>query len=86
MTDDRFKELFTRHSANPIIQARNLPYQANAVFNAAATRYGDDTLLLMRVEDRRGLSHLTAARSRDGVTDWRIDARPTLPADPEKHP
>jgi len=86
MTDARFKELFTRHSANPIIQARDLPYQANAVFNAAATRCGDDTLLLMRVEDRRGLSHLTAARSRDGVTDWRIDERPTLPADPENHP
>jgi len=40
----------------------------------------------MRVEDRRGLSHLTAARSRDGVTDWRIDARPTFSADPENHP
>nr|WP_320015524.1 hypothetical protein [uncultured Desulfobacter sp.] len=86
MSDTRFKELFTRHSANPIIQARDIPYQANAVFNAAATRCGDDTLLLMRVEDRRGLSHLTVARSRDGVTDWRIDARPTLPADPEQHP
>ncbi len=86
MSDTRFKELFTRHSANPIIQARDLPYQANAVFNAAATRCGDDTLLLMRVEDRRGLSHLTAARSRDGVTDWRIDARPTFSADPENHP
>jgi len=86
MTDARFDELFTRHSANPIIQAKDLPYQANAVFNAAATRCGEDTLLLMRVEDRRGLSHLAAARSRDGVTDWRFDDRPTLPADPENHP
>ena len=25
----------------------------------------------MRVEDRRGVSHLTVARSADGVTDWR---------------
>ena len=86
MTDARFGELFLRHSANPIIQARDLPYQANAVFNAAATRCGDDTVLLMRVEDRRGLSHLTVARSRDGVTDWQIDARPTLPAEPKTHP
>jgi predicted GH43/DUF377 family glycosyl hydrolase len=86
MSDTRFKELFARHSTNPIIQARDLPYQANAVFNAAATRCGDDTLLLLRVEDRRGLSHLTVARSRDGVTNWRIDARPTLPADPENYP
>ena len=63
MSDTRFKELFTRHSANPIIQARDLPYQANAVFNAAATRCGDDTLLLMRVEDRMPLAqgHLQLA-------------------------
>jgi len=86
MSDSRFKELFTRHAGNPIIQASDLPYQANAVFNAAATRCGDETLLLMRVEDRRGLSHLTVARSRNGVSDWRIDPLPTLPADPENHP
>lgn len=32
----------------------------------------------MRVEDRRGASHLTVARSADGVTDWRIDSAPTM--------
>jgi len=41
------------------------------------------TLLLCRVEDRRGLSHLTAARSANGVDGWQIDSKPTLPADPE---
>jgi len=81
-----FKELFTRYNANPIIQARDIPYQANSVFNAGATRVGDDTLLLMRVEDRRGISHLTAACSRDGITEWRIDAEPTLPASPQNYP
>lgn len=86
MIDAGFKELFTRHSANPIIRAGDLSYQANAVFNPGATQCRDDTLLLMRVEDRSGLSHLTAARSRDGVTDWKIDARPTLPADSKNHP
>ncbi len=80
------KSLFTRHEANPIIQAADIPYPANSAFNAAATQFGDETLLLMRVEDRRGLSHLTAARSRDGVTDWRIDPVPTLPADPDGYP
>ncbi|MBW1737168.1 MAG: glycosidase [Deltaproteobacteria bacterium] len=86
MSDTRFKELFTRHSANPIIQARDLPYQANAVFNAGVTQVDGDTLLLLRVEDRRGLSHLTAARSRDGITGWRIDTQPTLAPDPVNHP
>jgi predicted GH43/DUF377 family glycosyl hydrolase len=38
------------------------------------------------VEDRRGLSHLTAARSPNGVDGWVIDPQPTLPADPEHYP
>lgn len=86
MSSVKFKELFTRNSANPVIQVKDLPYQANAVFNAAATQCGKDTLLLMRVEDRRGLSHLTVARSRNGVSDWQVDSRPTLLADPKNHP
>jgi predicted GH43/DUF377 family glycosyl hydrolase len=80
------KELFSRHSGNPIISIDDLPYQANTVFNAGATRVGDEIVLLMRVEDRRGISHLTVARSKNGIDGWRIDAQPTLMPDPEKHP
>jgi predicted GH43/DUF377 family glycosyl hydrolase len=42
--------------------------------------------LLCRVEDRRGHSHLCAARSANGVDGWEIDAHPTLLADPEHYP
>jgi predicted GH43/DUF377 family glycosyl hydrolase len=86
MGDKRFKELFTRYQGNPIIQTRDIPYRANSVFNAGATRIGDETLLLMRVEDRRGISHLTVARSKNGVTDWRIDPGPTLLPNPVDYP
>lgn len=86
MSDIPSNELFIRHEANPLISSRDIPYSANSVFNAAAARVGGGTLLLMRVEDRRGISHLTAARSRDGVTDWRIDPAPTLAPSPETHP
>ncbi len=86
MSDDRFKELITRYSANPIIQAKDVPYQANSVFNAAATRVGTETLLLMRVEDRRGISHLTVARSEDGIRNWKIDPEPTLLPNPIDFP
>lgn len=79
-------EPFTRFAGNPIITMRDLPYPANSVFNAGAVKVGGETLLLLRVEDRRGHSHLTAARSRDGFTGWRIDPQPTLPADPDGHP
>ena len=40
----------------------------------------------MRVEDLRGMSHLTAARSQDGLHDWQIDSKPTLAPDPDNHP
>jgi len=82
-----FKELFHRYECNPILTANDWPYPANTVFNAGATRLHDgDVLLLVRVEDRRGISHLTVARSKDGVTDWRIDPQPTLLPDPENYP
>lgn len=57
------------------------PYPANAVFNPGVATLGDgSTLLLCRVEDHRGFSHLTAARSTDGLTNWSIDPHPTLSA------
>ena len=40
----------------------------------------------MRVEDRRGISHLTVARSADGISQWQIDAQPTLMPDPDNYP
>ncbi|MBW2133141.1 MAG: glycosidase [Deltaproteobacteria bacterium] len=86
MRETRFTELFIRYPGNPIIQDKDLPYPANAVFNVAATVINDETLLLMRVEDRRGISYLTVARSTDGVSGWRIDSGPTLAPDFDTHP
>jgi beta-1,2-mannobiose phosphorylase / 1,2-beta-oligomannan phosphorylase len=79
--------LFTRYAGNPILSRKDWPYPVNSVFNAAATRLADgDTLLLCRVEDRRGLSHLCAARSANGVDGWRIDPQPTLMPKPKEYP
>jgi len=79
--------LFTRYADNPILTQQNWPYPINSVFNAAAARLTDgDTLLLCRVEDRRGMSHLCAARSANGVDGWRIDPQPTMPANPREYP
>ncbi len=44
------------------------------------------TLLLCRVEDRRGHSHLCVARSANGVDGWRVDPQPTWLADPKNFP
>ncbi|UCE99180.1 MAG: glycosidase [Planctomycetota bacterium] len=80
------QELFHRHPANPILSVENWPYAANSVFNAAAAMFAGKTLLLVRVEDFRGISHLTVAKSDDGVHSWDIDTEPTLRPDPEGHP
>ncbi len=86
MTITPHTELLTRHPANPIITAADLPYSANSVFNPAATIRDGETILLMRVEDRRGMSHLTVARSPDGVAGWRIDTAPTFGGEPDTYP
>jgi predicted GH43/DUF377 family glycosyl hydrolase len=84
---DHYPLLFQRHRGNPILTAADWPYPAHTVFNPGATRLADgSTLLLCRVEDRRGHSHLCAARSANGVDGWQIDPQPTLRADPEGHP
>ena len=45
----------------------------NAVFNPGATLIDGRTLLLVRVEDRTGLSSLVVATSEDGLTGWEVD-------------
>jgi predicted GH43/DUF377 family glycosyl hydrolase len=85
--NDLHKPLFQRHPSNPILTAADWPYPSNTVFNAGATLLPDGTtLLLCRVEDRRGISHLCAARSSNGLDHWQIDPRPTLMPDPQNHP
>jgi predicted GH43/DUF377 family glycosyl hydrolase len=79
--------LLERYLHNPILKVSDWPYPANSVFNPGATRLRDGTtLLLCRVEDRRGHSHFCAARSPNGVDGWQIDPQPTLLPDPEHHP
>ena len=61
-------ELFHRHPHNPILTAQDWPYPAHTVFNAGACQLPEETVLLVRVEDRRGHSHLTG---------WRMCCGPT---------
>ncbi len=79
--------LLRREHKNPILTADDWPYPAHTVMNPGATLLEDGTtLLLCRVEDRRGISHLTAARSHNGVSGWEIDPTPTMMSDPQARP
>lgn len=71
-------ELFQRHPANPLLTAADIPAHVASAFNPAATEIDGEVLLLVRVEDGRGISALWVARSRDGVSDWRVEASPLL--------
>jgi predicted GH43/DUF377 family glycosyl hydrolase len=86
MENNTAHELFQRYPDNPILTVNNWPYKANSVFNAAAAEIDGKILLLARVEDFRGISHLTVARSEDGISNWQVDSAPTLRPEPEKYP
>ncbi len=74
-----------RYPANPVLTPadvnrvwRDPGLQVVTVHNAGAAIVGDETALLFRSHLRCGMSILGVARSRDGVTDWRVDPRPAL--------
>lgn len=80
------KVLFHRYEKNPIITVNDIAYPANSVFNPGAVKVGTESVLLMRVEDLKGFSHFTVARSKDGFVNWQVEDKPTLLPDPENHP
>lgn len=88
MYENRLHEvLFHRHPRNPILRPEDWPYPINTVFNPAVTRLPNgETLLLCRVEDRRGHSHFTVARSTNGVDNWEIEHTPSMRPEPQRHP
>lgn len=79
-------ELFTRYEGNPILTPSIWPYRVNSVFNAGAVMFNNKVLLLVRVEDMRGFSHFCKATSDDGITNWKIDSKPTMESEVEKYP
>ena len=78
--------LFRRSAHNPILTAADVPYPANSVFNPAAARLEGEAVLLVRVEDLRGISQLHVARSADGLTAWRFDPEVLLRSDVDRYP
>ncbi len=81
------RKLLTRYEGNPILTAGDWPYTVNSVFNAGAARLPNgETVLLCRVEERTGLSHLAVARSQDGVSDWVVDREPAFVPAPDRYP
>ena len=49
-------QLLQRYEGNPVLTASDWPSTVNAVFNPGVSSLDDQTVLLVRVEDRTGLS------------------------------
>lgn len=71
------RDVVERWHKNPIITLEQVPFPCNTVFNAGAIKYGDEYLLLMRVEDLAGRSVLVLARSSDGY-QFTVDPAPVM--------
>jgi predicted GH43/DUF377 family glycosyl hydrolase len=72
------EELLVRAPENPILTPAGWPFPINSAFNPAATVHNGETVLLVRIEDRRGISQLCVARSADGRTNWRVEKEPLI--------
>lgn len=78
-----------RYKENPIITAKMVnkiwtdpKLQVITVHNAGITEYNGDVLMLFRSHLRNGISILGIARSKNGLDNWVIDAKPAmLPCD-----
>jgi beta-1,4-mannooligosaccharide/beta-1,4-mannosyl-N-acetylglucosamine phosphorylase len=72
-----------RSGRNPILTRADIPDRhpalrdVTSVFNPGAVRFGDDILLLLRVQNRGRETFFLKAVSRDGV-DFRIDPSPIV--------
>jgi predicted GH43/DUF377 family glycosyl hydrolase len=80
------QNVFVRIGNAPIFTPEKLPFKANAVFNPGAAIVDDEVLLLLRIEDMRGISRLHVARSKNGVDTWKIENEPLLCPDLPEYP
>ena len=77
MSKHKSRDLLHRYEGNPIIELEDVPFKCNTVFNAAATRFKDEYLLLLRVENLQGRSVFVLAHSPDGY-DFTVDDFPVI--------
>ncbi len=70
-----------RHSRNPLITRADIPRispyleDVSSVFNPGAVRWGDQTVLILRVQNRGRETYLLPAFSRDGI-NFNISTEP----------
>ena len=79
-------KVFRRHGNKPLLRAEDLRLQVDAVFNPGVVEVDGDVVLLLRIEDRQGISQVRVARSRNGVDGWEVADAPLLQPDLPEFP
>lgn len=72
------KEIFKRCELNPILTPVDMPMPAAAVLNPGVTEQNGEFVLLLRIENPAGYSNIHVARSKNGITDWKVEPEPIL--------
>lgn len=68
--------ILTCHEVNKVWKAPHL--KVITVHNAGMTLFKDAVLMLFRSHLRNGMSILGIARSKDGLTNWKVDSQPAM--------
>ncbi len=72
MSSRDVRELFHGYKGNPILTGYDFPTMVNSAFNPGAILFRRATLLV-RVEERTGLSRLDVATIPDGLAPWKVE-------------
>jgi len=72
----------TRFSKNPILTKNDVPFEVNSIFNPGAVKFGNEYILVCRVEMPNGRSSFVLAKSNDGIS-FKVDSEVCLM--PEDH-
>ncbi|MBN1345836.1 MAG: glycoside hydrolase family 130 protein [Phycisphaerae bacterium] len=71
------RDVMRRSRSNPLIELKHLPFRSSDIWNAAATRFEDEVLLLITVETLEGTYRIFRARSHDGER-FTVDREPFM--------
>ncbi|MBU0755861.1 MAG: glycoside hydrolase family 130 protein [Planctomycetes bacterium] len=70
-------DLIRRWGGNPILTAQDMPFPCTALHNAGAVMFEGRPILMLRVEDMRGMSFFILARSKNGF-QFSVDEEPAM--------
>ena len=74
------RDIFHRWEGNPALSLEDIPFRCNTVFNGTTVKFGDEYLILLRVEGQQGYSFFALGRSKDGLHFTVEDEPVMLPA------